>query len=118
MDVAVFYVLKTFWRQKVHEWKIEHIGEQLKKHHFAPVLKEVLPLIKYSAIVNGFKKYGLVPWNPKNVVVEQKSSTESSTVTMNHDKKVLLLILEREIGAEKMDPFIKAGRWFRRFILL
>lgn len=60
----------------------------IKKHYFAPVLKEVLPSIKKSMITNVFKKSGLVPWDPKNMVVEEKPLNESNTATMNQEEKV------------------------------
>lgn len=35
MDVAVFHSLKSTWRQKVQELRMENDGNQLKKQDFA-----------------------------------------------------------------------------------
>lgn len=38
MDLSVFKPLKTYWKNAV-KWKTEHVGQNLKREYFAPVLK-------------------------------------------------------------------------------
>lgn len=86
LDVAVFKPLKVAWRKRVHRWRIEKIqseeGHALKKKDFAKLLKEVMDeSLTPSILVNGFRKCGLVPWNPEAVTIpgkaiEKKGNTE------------------------------------------
>ncbi|XP_028039534.1 uncharacterized protein LOC114249992 [Bombyx mandarina] len=86
LDVAVFKPSKVAWRKRVHMWRIEKIqseeGHALKKKDFAKLLKEVMEeSLTPSILVNGFRKCGLVPWNPEAVTIpgkaiEKKDNTE------------------------------------------
>lgn len=70
----------------MHMWRIEKIqseeGHALKKKDFAKLLKEVMEeSLTPSILVSGFRKCGLVPWNPEAVTIpgkaiEKKDNTE------------------------------------------
>lgn len=42
MDLTLFRPLKVSWKKAVNNWKMEHLGQNLKREHFAPVLKTAL----------------------------------------------------------------------------
>ncbi|KAJ8887474.1 hypothetical protein PR048_013689, partial [Dryococelus australis] len=69
MDIAVLPVLKEAWKKKVHQWRMQYLDDQaLKKIHFAPLLAETLnEYITPSILKSGFRKFGLVLWNPAAV---------------------------------------------------
>lgn len=68
LDVATFNPVKQGWSVSVHEWcmtKLLEEDEPLTKFNFAPLLKKVLDqTMKKVTIVNGFRAYGLFPYNP------------------------------------------------------
>lgn len=64
MDLAVFRPLKAFWRKHVRKWKTEHLGQQVKKDNFAPILKKAIEDLTPDCVKNGFKAGGLFPFGP------------------------------------------------------
>lgn len=63
------------------EYRTFHAGQTLPKHEIAPLLKKAVDNIK---IMNGFRKCGIVPWNPNAVnygilLKGQTSSTAKDT---------------------------------------
>ncbi|XP_030751725.1 jerky protein homolog-like [Sitophilus oryzae] len=71
MDLAVFRTLKEGWKTKVQQWRIDnHESPVLKKVHFCPLLNTLLQeRLTPSILQNGFRKCGLVPWNPQEVTL-------------------------------------------------
>lgn len=113
MDVAVFRVLKENWKKKVHQWRLNHLDQPvLKKIHFARLLEETLAeFITPSILQNGFRKTGLVPWNPEAVDYSKipaltndvaPSTYRSST---SEELRVGLEILEKYIEEDKLSSF-------------
>jgi hypothetical protein len=68
-DVGVFKPLKTEWKKTLRYWqsKPENTNKVLTKRSFCPLLNEVLKTDMTKAIINGFRKYGLYPFNPDAV---------------------------------------------------
>lgn len=65
LDVAVFKPVKQNWARAVHDWRKSRNNTQLTKYNFAPILKKVMDeSLKKETIENGFRKCGLIPWNP------------------------------------------------------
>lgn len=99
MDLSVFKPLKQYWKKAVNNWKIEHLGQVLKKEHFAPVLKTALDELTSDTIKNGFRCAGLCPFGPEYVdMTKIKSQSRKRTQEQNMDDKTKWLAkLENEI---------------------
>ncbi|XP_046988230.1 inverted formin-2-like [Schistocerca americana] len=113
---------KESWKNKVHQWRLEHLDQPvLKKIRFAPLLGQTLDeFIKPPALQNGFRRIGLVPWNPEAVDYSKIPSNTGkqgkrrlrgrlpSVVTSNqwqeyhHKKEQLKLQIER-LKAERAE---------------
>lgn len=83
MDVAVFKPLKSAWRKTVHSWRLEKLenGEPpvLKRKDFAKLLHEVIDkAVADTTLINGFRKCGLVPWNPRAVQISNAECKDNS----------------------------------------
>jgi len=67
-DVAVFSLVKTYWRKAVRDWHAKHPGEVLNKVIFAPLLREVINFAaKPETLVRVFQACGLYPLNANAV---------------------------------------------------
>lgn len=111
MDVAVFHTMKTIWRQKVQEWRMENEGKQVGKVEFAKVLQSVLPYVTPKIVQSGFKKCGLVPWDPQQVKLpfQSENTSQADRTTKNFEENMLLRLLEKQIGIEKVQIFKRSG---------
>ncbi|XP_047106666.1 uncharacterized protein LOC124775876 [Schistocerca piceifrons] len=71
---------------KVHQWRLEHLDQPvLKKIHFAPLLEQTLDeFIKPSVLQNGFRRTGLVPWNPEAVDYSKIPSVSDDVIITSH----------------------------------
>lgn len=87
MDLAIFRPLKAYWKKAVNKWKLEHLGQNLKKEHFAPVLKSALESISEECIKNGFRGGGLYPFGPSYVDLSKIKSRQKSTVDQTAQKQ-------------------------------
>lgn len=67
-DVALFKLLKEYWRQAVRTWYTQNEERTLTKADFAPVFEKALsnPNIP-THIRNGFRRCGLFPHDPEAV---------------------------------------------------
>lgn len=66
LDVAVFGPLKKGWRKECKEWEMTHNDEILTQVNFAKVFLPVYhKFITSDNIKAGFKKCGLVPFDPE-----------------------------------------------------
>ncbi|XP_068084186.1 tigger transposable element-derived protein 2-like [Anabrus simplex] len=114
MDVAVFRSLKMHWKAKVHEWRLKNTGNPiLKKKDFSMLLKEVIDE-KYSqsSLQSGFRKCGIVPWDPSAPTVGQKKSAEMNTPLLKEkDLAIGLHVLEHFMGEEKVETFTSSQVW-------
>lgn len=113
MDISVFRPLKLEWKNQVTKWKMDHLGEQLKKEHFALVFKLALESITKDCIKNGFKAGGLYPFGPQQIdftkVKVQNRDVKVTEETCLPRHKVFLETLETEVveifTQEKLDSF-------------
>ncbi|XP_049886788.1 uncharacterized protein LOC126381335 [Pectinophora gossypiella] len=103
MDVAIFRPLKRFWKQETTKWKTQNLGQQVKKHNFAPILKHAIDLLTADSIKNGFRAGGLFPFGP-NLIDFTKLNINNRSVTTRQDEEsrfqqniTFLLQLEQEI---------------------
>lgn len=69
LDVAFFRPLKARWNKRLIEWRTHHAGESIAKHEFTPLLKKAVDDMENlkNTLTNGFRKCGLVPWDPNAV---------------------------------------------------
>lgn len=108
MDLSVFRPLKSYWKKAVNIWKLENSGQNLKKEHFAPVLKTALQSLSKESIKHGFRAGGLQPFGPDYVdftkIKSSRKSISDKTARMH-----FLRCLEQEIiakfGSEKLQLF-------------
>lgn len=103
MDVAVFHTMKTVWRQKVQEWRMENEGKQVGKADFPKVLEGVLPYVTPKILENGFKKCGLVPWDPNQIKIP--TQPDNASKLFNSELEKFFKLLEKEVGEEKIHAF-------------
>lgn len=106
MDVSVFHSLKSSWKQKVAEYRMNNGGAQIAKPEFAPVLKALLDEMEPQILVSGFRACGLVPWDPAKVKVPVLHTKPPPPVvkTLIHQPS-FLMVLEQKIGPEKLKTF-------------
>ncbi|CAK1579786.1 unnamed protein product [Parnassius mnemosyne] len=110
MDVAVFRSLKGAWKTAVHSWRLENIDSPaLRKIHFCPLLNKVLKDTLTPAIFqNGFRKCGLMPWNPDEVCCIPEPLTNDLA-----DLQAMAKIKELEIGINFLDKYIDAEKIYQ-----
>ena len=66
-DVAVFKPLKSYWREKVHQFQRENVNAVVRRQNVGKMLLDVLKKLKTESIKNGFRVTGLFPLNVENV---------------------------------------------------
>lgn len=81
LDVSFFHPLKERWRKVSASWKNDNNEDRITKEIFPKLLEMTLNSFEgeKKAIVNGFRKAGLYPFNPNNVdykYLEKKSATK------------------------------------------
>ncbi|KAJ8930403.1 hypothetical protein NQ314_016798 [Rhamnusium bicolor] len=118
MDVAVFRTFKARWKEGVHQWRLENINQPiLKKIYFSPLLAKVIQKrIIPEVLINGFRKCGLVPWNPDAVKfgsVNDDKRKEKFTEEMKRLKELQdgILLLDRNIDPRKLSQFKETDEW-------
>ncbi|KAG5876718.1 hypothetical protein JTB14_010126 [Gonioctena quinquepunctata] len=110
MDVAVFRTVKAGWKENVHKCRLQRTDNPtIKKCDFCPLLAKTLEdRLDVLVLRNGFKKCGLVPWNPEAVSVPIQNPV---TQTKEDDQKTLIELqrgktfLENHIDNEKVTQF-------------
>lgn len=114
MDVAIFRSLKGSWKSAVHQWRFENPDSPiLRKVHFCPLLKKVIDEnMAPSIFINGFRKCGLVPWNPAAVCL-RKNVTVDCVQKKNLIKELEngIIFLEKFIPKEKLSLFKNVDVW-------
>ncbi|XP_073991864.1 uncharacterized protein [Rhodnius prolixus] len=117
MDISVFKSLKQNWQEKVHEWRFHNNDRILGKADFALLLKSVLEELSPEILQNGFKKCGLFPWKPQEVIEQQESSVNinvSQMFSQNFEHREVengLRVLERFIPPETLAEFKQLSMW-------
>lgn len=99
MDLAVFRPLKSSWREAVKNWKMQHLGQLLKKQHFAPLLKTAMEKISAETVKNGFRAGGLFPFGPEYVDMTKIKSQNRQKISESKDQNDFLKALENKIEA-------------------
>ncbi|XP_013189681.1 uncharacterized protein LOC132903318 [Amyelois transitella] len=98
MDLAIFRPLKIYWNKAVKDWKLKHLGMNLKREDFAPVLKTALESITESSVKNGFRAGGLYPFGPDYVDLSKIKSRNKKEAS---SEQILFFdYLEKEIVAK------------------
>lgn len=120
MDVAVFRSLKGSWKAAVHSWRLQNIDTPiLRKVNFCPLLNKVLnDALTTEIFQNGFRKCGLVPWNPDEVCcsLEPQNYEETELTEIQKMAKIKELelgkkFLEKYIQSEKIAEFKNCKEW-------
>lgn len=108
MDLAVLKPLKCYWKKALNNWKLEHLGQNLKQEHFAPVLKTALQSISKDSIKHGFRARRMQLFGPSFVDFSKIKSARKSQVDRTAHLH-FLRCLEKEIismfGSEKLQLF-------------
>lgn len=100
LDVAFFRGLKARWNKKLIQWRTHHAGEMIPKHEFTPLLKKAVDEMGNlkSTLNNGFRKCGLVPWDPNAVNYEMIATKQTSDVEATSNST------ENDLVPEKIAP--------------
>ncbi|XP_043476436.1 MFS-type transporter clz9-like [Leptopilina heterotoma] len=83
LDIAYFHPLKNLWREMVPIWKRTSNASEVTKENFPAVLKLTVDSYKDEAktVISGFKRAGLVPFNPDavnyNILDKRKESVQN-----------------------------------------
>ncbi|CAG4943950.1 unnamed protein product [Colias eurytheme] len=112
MDLAVFRPLKQFWKNAVYEWKMENLGQNIRKENFAPVLKRAIEKLTPNCLKNGFRAEGICPFGPEYIDMSKiKHREKVSDCSGKPALTEFLKCLEKEIvkvfTAEKLSLFNK-----------
>ncbi|XP_062534118.1 uncharacterized protein LOC134203260 [Armigeres subalbatus] len=64
--------MKKAWEEVLTKWRFENLGAMISRADFAPLLEKALDqmLQKETSIINGFRKCGLVPFDPEAIDYE------------------------------------------------
>lgn len=95
LDVAFFRPLKAAWRRVLDEWKIHNKGV-IQKSAFPRLLKETFEKIGTSSksnVISGFRKAGIVPFCPDEVISlipdeEDDSRSEETSWAASFEQKL------------------------------
>lgn len=112
LDVAVFGPMKKNWRKKVRQFCFEH-GHEISKQDVPTVLSEVLATESTAEnIKSGFRKCGLVPFDPSLVdydkcikEVDNNLHSNNTFQATNVNHKSHLEYLEEKIGKQLVADF-------------
>jgi len=113
-DVAVFRTLKAGWRDERASWRLENMnmeGGRLKKTHFCGLLEKVIKKkVTPEILKNGFRKTGLVPWNPDAIDYTKIPSINEESLSVPPDSvdvfdNDFFNKLEKAIGVSKVIEF-------------
>ncbi|XP_062716631.1 uncharacterized protein LOC109402167 [Aedes albopictus] len=79
LDVSFFRSLKVEWNKHLIRWRTFHAGEPIKRHEFAPLIKQAVDDVHdiTGNLINGFRKCGLCPWNPDAVQYDMLLNKEN-----------------------------------------
>lgn len=108
MDLAVFRPLKASWREAVKTWKMQNLGQVLKKHHFAPVLKTAIEKITTETVKNGFRAGGLYPFGPEYVdmsKIKSQNKKKIDRICQSEFLKTLENKIETTLSSDKLKLF-------------
>ena len=123
-DVGIFKPIKTKFKQLVHSYQRDHLGEVIRRKDVGPFLEKCLSLIKRENIIKAFKATGLCPLDPNKVdfskclEIAEISDDESSNTSTNDDPlteidadaenkyKIALNVIKTEIGEDDFNGFI------------
>lgn len=115
MDVAVFRSLKEHWKNKVHQWRLKNTeNPTLQKKDFCRLLDEVIKeTVTPSMVTNGFRKCGIIPWDPNAVSVGEVSrhgNVDENCMPISQCSNIDMLktglqVLEEHIGQDKLQLF-------------
>ncbi|KAH9642696.1 hypothetical protein HF086_014393 [Spodoptera exigua] len=126
-DVAAFRPIKVMWRKAVLEWRANNLTKTLLKTDVGSVLDNVLPKLKKSTLINGFKARGLCPFNPDEVDYtkclmpakpQRAILDDNSSVNMNYQifqeivgpqliRKMKAQVVAKSVEAEKLFEIYK-----------
>ncbi|KAG5898611.1 hypothetical protein JTB14_020987 [Gonioctena quinquepunctata] len=112
LDVAVFRLLKASWKSVVHNWRIKHNGERLKREHFGLILNRALAIVDVEKVLpNGFRTCGLDPSTPDAIKYERIIKSQEQVVTVEKEQKNVdsvsehLKFFEAQLNAETLISF-------------
>ncbi|KXJ70432.1 hypothetical protein RP20_CCG023638 [Aedes albopictus] len=116
LDVSFFKPLKVHWNRRLINYRTFHAGEPLPKHEIAPLLKKAVDDIKEmeSVLKNGFRKCGIIPWDPNAVnygmlLKGQKPNGEGNE-TVEQDENESHEITEAQRCLQYLESRLKVGQ--------
>lgn len=116
LDVAFFRGLKVGWNRKLIDWRIERAGEPLTRSEFAPLLKQAVDDLDNlaSTLQNGFRKCGLVPFDPDAVnfamLIQKNGSVSESQSTAVVTSYTKVEIDRARIALDVMESFLTSNQ--------
>lgn len=122
-DVAAFRPIKLMWRKAVLEWRANNLTKTLLKTDVGSILDNVLPKLKKSTLINGFKACGLCPFNPDEVDYtkclmpakpQRAILDDNSSVNMNYQifQEIVGPQLIRKMKAQVVAKSVEAKKLF------
>ncbi|XP_078034370.1 uncharacterized protein LOC144468631 [Augochlora pura] len=121
MDVNMFTILKSHWKKKVNQYRIEKEITSINKEDFAPVLETVYRELNLKGIISdGFKECGLDPFYVHAIdlakIFQRKTTSSSQPVIRISIQPWILEIVEKFIDETTLRTFKseKSDRWTGR----
>lgn len=71
LDLCVFKSLKTKWDYNLTQWQRTHEGQKIPKKIFSKLVSDIWKELRPEVICSGFRKGGIVPFNPDIIEKEQ-----------------------------------------------
>jgi hypothetical protein len=101
LDVAYFRSLKEIWRSVLREWKKSPEGRSygtLPKNAFSVLLKQLVGRLHEGNgkqnLINGFRKCGLVPFNPEEVYSRLPPEVDMNNNSATLDSSLIDILKE------------------------
>ncbi|XP_049764352.1 uncharacterized protein LOC126092673 [Schistocerca cancellata] len=106
LDMAYFHPLKAEWRKVLDEWKLEN-RSPITKDKFPAALKKMLKVTNYNDqtrhnLKAGFKKTGIFPFDPQEVLklIPKTTENEGDSQTLDNAFRTFL----RELFRKETQP--------------
>lgn len=114
LDIGLFRTLKAACSKVVHEWRMEHHGDRLRRDNFAPALEKTINSIDLKQILpNAFRTTGLYPFTPDAVnfgkYFKNAHATAPEPAGNTPQLPEYVTLFEEELGSELLEVFQRTG---------
>lgn len=107
LDVGVFAPLKSQWKKLVHQWRMNHSGNDIQKTDIPLLLDQILKNPQFPTnCKSAFKCTGIYPFDKNALKYKEiiKEKTETCRKQLKKDSKHLVY-LENKIPSEVINEF-------------